>query len=842
MTTRSLKESLGATTMMDVLRKCAQIISENFGIEVIFKGDMAYTDGRRIIVPALPENAPDDLVEAIIGFIDHEVGHIRHTDMTDKRPFVDKDKRVRPTTNAIEDIRQEWLMSKEYRGVGLNLERTSAWALAKLEEKFENLDMLGQVLVLAMCRAKAKQDQVVPPLFLDKFESPAHKEILDRLDDQIAGWKDLPTTGDAYLAAKTFLKAIDDMHTSSSSGDGDEESDKKAWKKPSEEKKPSKSKSGSKGESGEKGKSGKSDKGEPEKSSTPNDGGQGGSSANPDEGDGSASDDRTAAKDEDDGRENPDPKGGDSDPEGSDGDQEGRGDEDQPDGDQGRSPGDSSASDEDARPDADESPAGADDSGDDDGDAAGRDGPGDDGDQGEPERSDFDLDEDDGEPADAGGSDGSGDDAGDDAEGQSGSGDSDSDGSDEGASSGAGEGEEGDGDAGSSGEGGAEGEFAEGDEPLSDRAGEIVTSIATNLKPSTDTLHEHTAEFIKHSSESLPGYRPYSTEYDLTTKPFGVGKLEEYGKVLEEVRPHINPIYTVLTRTLLAETRARTRLGLQQGSPNTNAMARLSIGQGDVFKHKKKGKELDTYVEVIVDHSGSMQGAEIRLAQQTCIAICEALERLNRSGLKYGISGFTAGWVESRAYTGDKDYPMAKARKALEAQWTQEFHDGKMDEFERVEPLIEYVYKTGEQPLSVARPPLSLMCSQPMGNNADGESIYRIAKRVMARREKRKILIVLSDGQPCAASGPGCMERDVMPKHMQHVSDLIKRTKGLEVIGIGIDSDAVAHYYEKRVVVRKISDLPAVALGQLKGALMGRSEEKVAIGTTLKDKGKSLRT
>jgi len=235
MTARSLKESLGATTMMDVLRKCAQIIAENFGIEVIFKGDQAYTDGRRIIVPALPENAPDDLVEAIIGFIDHEVGHIRHTDMTDKRPFTDKDQRVRPTTNAIEDIRQEWLMSKEYRGVGLNLERTSAWALAKLEAKFNNLEMLGQVLVLATCRAKAKQNQVIPPMFLDKFESPAHKQNLDRLDDQIAGWKDLPTTGDAYLAAEGFLKAIDDMHTSSSGGEEGEESDKKAWKKPGEE-------------------------------------------------------------------------------------------------------------------------------------------------------------------------------------------------------------------------------------------------------------------------------------------------------------------------------------------------------------------------------------------------------------------------------------------------------------------------------------------------------------------------------------------------------------------------------------------------------------------------------
>jgi cobaltochelatase CobT len=183
---------------------------------------------------------------------------------------------------------------------------------------------------------------------------------------------------------------------------------------------------------------------------------------------------------------------------------------------------------------------------------------------------------------------------------------------------------------------------------------------------------------------------------------------------------------------------------------------------------------------------------------------------------------------------------MEKARKVLQAQWVQEFNEDKMADFERIEPLIEYVYKTGEQPLSVARPLLSLMCSQPMGNNADGESIYRIAKRVMARREKRKILIVLSDGQPCAASGSNVMERDVMPKHMQHVSDLIKRTKGLEVIGIGIDSDAVAHYYEKRVVVRNIGELPAVALGQLKGALMGKSEEKAAIGTTLK--GESLRT
>ena len=46
----------------------------------------------------------------------------------------------------------------------------------------------------------------------------------------------------------------------------------------------------------------------------------------------------------------------------------------------------------------------------------------------------------------------------------------------------------------------------------------------------------------------------------------------------------------------------------------------------------------------------------------------------------------------------------------------------------------------------------------------------------------------------------------------------------------------------KRVVVRNIGELPAVALGQLKGALMGKGEEKAPVGATLKGKGKSLRT
>ena len=48
---------------------------------LVFEGESAYTDGKTIVIPAIPEDAEvsDTTARIIRGYVDHEAGHIHHT-------------------------------------------------------------------------------------------------------------------------------------------------------------------------------------------------------------------------------------------------------------------------------------------------------------------------------------------------------------------------------------------------------------------------------------------------------------------------------------------------------------------------------------------------------------------------------------------------------------------------------------------------------------------------------------------------------------------------------------------------------------------------------------------
>ena len=178
---------MSSESRMDQLKRVARIIGDNFGIDVVFQGNQALTDGKTIVLPSLPENAPDDLVEAIIGFVDHEVGHIVHTDFDGAWKIfkTEKNKRLKPMSNAIEDIRQEFAMCETFRGMGYNLERSMVWALQKADKNWSDVTPFFKLTVMMMLRSKAHLGIPFAQEFYDKrvdvlrpfIEKPEVEEI-----------------------------------------------------------------------------------------------------------------------------------------------------------------------------------------------------------------------------------------------------------------------------------------------------------------------------------------------------------------------------------------------------------------------------------------------------------------------------------------------------------------------------------------------------------------------------------------------------------------------------------------------------------------------------------------
>jgi cobalamin biosynthesis protein CobT len=78
------------------------------------------------------------------------------------------------------------------------------------------------------------------------------------------------------------------------------------------------------------------------------------------------------------------------------------------------------------------------------------------------------------------------------------------------------------------------------------------------------------------------------------------------------------------------------------------------------------------------------------------------------------------------------------------------------------------------------------------------------AKRLLARPERRKVLIVLSDGSPCC----GDDDNDAIASHLRRILDWLEKKEDVDVVAIGLRSDCVKEFYRHHAVARTINELP----------------------------------
>ena len=104
------------------LERLARTLTDQFGVTVFCKGDLAYTDGRRIVLPSLPEPMDSQLERMIVGYLDHEMSHVAFTDFNEVRRFVNKHPGFEDLLNAVEDALIEKRAMQRWPGVRANLD------------------------------------------------------------------------------------------------------------------------------------------------------------------------------------------------------------------------------------------------------------------------------------------------------------------------------------------------------------------------------------------------------------------------------------------------------------------------------------------------------------------------------------------------------------------------------------------------------------------------------------------------------------------------------------------------------------------------------------------------
>ena len=119
-----------ANIFTNELAKTSSVFGRKKSVDVVFDGDGAATNGTTIKLPAIDLNADvtDEQAAIMRGYVDHEAGHVRHTDfdvLKRNKHKLEGNKLLHSCANALEDVWLESKVREEYPGSEYNLRATS---------------------------------------------------------------------------------------------------------------------------------------------------------------------------------------------------------------------------------------------------------------------------------------------------------------------------------------------------------------------------------------------------------------------------------------------------------------------------------------------------------------------------------------------------------------------------------------------------------------------------------------------------------------------------------------------------------------------------------------------
>jgi cobaltochelatase CobT len=98
--------------------------------------------------------------------------------------------------------------------------------------------------------------------------------------------------------------------------------------------------------------------------------------------------------------------------------------------------------------------------------------------------------------------------------------------------------------------------------------------------------------------------------------------------------------------------------------------------------------------------------------------------------------------------------------------------------------------------------------------NIDGEALLWAYRRLLARPEHRRILMVISDGAPVDDSTLSVNPGNYLEKHLREVIRDIQNRDQVELIAIGIGHD-VTRYYQRAVTIVDAEELGGTMMKKL---------------------------
>ena len=231
-------------------------------------------------------------------------------------------------------------------------------------------------------------------------------------------------------------------------------------------------------------------------------------------------------------------------------------------------------------------------------------------------------------------------------------------------------------------------------------------------------------------------------------------------------------------RYLQAKARSRVSREKYHGRLDKQAITRLALPPIDGGEWNKKifygydeQKKLNTCVQVLTDWSGSMDGDKMVYAADASGRLVHTMDRVLR--VPVALAAFT------------------NARSECDIGIIKRFSDRSISPTQIAENFSKF-YKYSSA-------------------NNDADALMWGYRELSKRKEMRKILIVLSDGCPAGSWG-----RSSGDSNLRHVTKQIEDEGKIELIGVGICSDAVQSYYKNFKVLNKPEDINTTLFNVIK--------------------------
>jgi cobaltochelatase CobT len=263
-------------------------------------------------------------------------------------------------------------------------------------------------------------------------------------------------------------------------------------------------------------------------------------------------------------------------------------------------------------------------------------------------------------------------------------------------------------------------------------------------------------------------YRVYTSDYDVETKADDLdavlAALPDSDRRWAERFPEVDPGQLYDLEKDLSARRAHT--GTVQPQDGADAGA------------------TDAIVSLLIDHSGSMRGQPMLFAARAALVASDLLDSL---GAKQEVLGFTTarwkGGLSREKWLSDRQSP----------------YPGRLND------LLHIIYCSAGEKLS-ARHCAAMLRPDLVKENIDGEAIEWAASRLRRREERRKYLIVLSDGAPVDDSTLLANSDGYLIHHLRRVTGEIKQAGDIRLAAIGI-GHPVEQYYKEGITISSPQEL-----------------------------------